>query len=226
MTFAKTIELILSIALLCAAIFLVLQISQASRKISADCERLIDTAQSATANIRDAAAAARDASREAAGAAAEQRAYWNKTALETYKTTAAARLLIVRADRSLNDELEPRMATVLDDTHRLSSQTADELASAIEDLRPTFRHLGEASGAAAAAMSDPHIAETLAEADRATASAASAADRTAQTAAHLDDAARDFAAYVHRMTAPTRGVWQALRYLLGLASDAGNASKL
>src|ERR1700689_2518817 len=56
---------------------------------------------------------ARDASEQAKLAATEQRAYWQKTSLETYKTMASLRLTIVRADHSLNDILVPNLGTLV-----------------------------------------------------------------------------------------------------------------
>src|ERR1700681_4696537 len=67
---------------------------------------------------------ARDASEQAKLAAIEQRAYWAKTSLETYKTMAAVRLTIVRTDRSLNDVLVPHLTASLDSTTELSRSAA------------------------------------------------------------------------------------------------------
>lgn len=166
---------------------------------------------------------ARDASTQAKLAATEQRAYWQKTSLETYKTMASLRLTIVRTDRSVNDELVPRLALALDNTNKLAAAAAGDLQQTVDSLRPTLANLATASASAATAMSDPAIHETLAHVDEASAHAAITSAEAAQIASHLNDAATDFAAYVHRLTAPARGVWTFAKELLGLAAQARQA---
>lgn len=124
----------------------------------------------------------------------------------------------------------PRVADTLDSAAALETSAARNLTdttikidNTIESLRPIIDNGIVATQAAAAAMSDPAIHETLTHVDEASAHAAIAADQAAQTTAHLNDAARDFAAYVHRMTAPARGVWNAFKELLGLAAQARQA---
>jgi hypothetical protein len=177
----------------------------------------------AAATINQTATEARDASTQAKLAAVEQRAYWQKTSLETYKTMASLRLTIVRTDRSLNDELAPRLATALDNTNQLSAAAAADLQRTMDQLQPTLVNLAAASAGAATAMNDPAIHETLAHVDETSARAALTASQTAQIAGHLNDASRDFAAYVHRITTPVRGTYNFFRQLLGLARDARQA---
>lgn len=166
---------------------------------------------------------ARDASEQAKLAAQEQRAYWQKTSLETYKTMASLRLTIVRTDGSLNDVLVPKLAATLDNTNHLSAAAAANLEKTMDELRPVLENLAQASAGAAATMNDPAIKETIQHVDETSARAAVTAAQTAQIAGHLNDAARDFAAYVHRMTAPARGVWTFAKELLGLAAQARQA---
>lgn len=174
-----------------------------------------------TAN--QAAVEARDASTQAKLAATEQRAYWQKTSLETYKTMASLRLTIVRTDTSLNDQLVPRLALALDNTNKLSVTAAGGLQQTMDNLRPVLSNLAAASAGAATTMNDPAIRETLGHLDETSARAALAAAQTVQIAGHLNDASRDFAAYVHRVTAPARGVYSFFKELLGLARDARQA---
>ena len=178
--------------------------------------------QTAT-EARDAATQAKLAAAAAAATANEQRTYWQKTSLETYKTMASLRLTIVRTDHSLNDTLVPRLALALDNTNQLSAAAAADLQRTMNQLQPTLVNLAAASAGAATAMNDPAIHETLAHVNETSARAALTAAQTAQIAGHLNDASSDFAAYVHRMTAPARGTYNFFKELLGLARDARQA---
>jgi len=173
---------------------------------------------------------ARDASEQAKLAAIEQRAYWSKTSLETYKTMASVRLTIVRTDRSLNDVLVPQLGHTLEATTELSRSAAANLARMIEGLQPTLGNMGRASAAAADAseeaaktMADPRIGETLGNLEETSKRAADTADQTAQAMGNLNAATRDVAAYVHRETAPVRGTWNIVKELLGLAYQSRGA---
>src|ERR1700681_3893461 len=97
---------------------------------------------------------ARDASEQAKLAAIEQRAYWSKTSLETYKTMASVRLTIVRTDRSLNDVLVPQLGHTLEAPTEFSRSAAANLARMIEGLQPTLGNMGRASAAAADASEE------------------------------------------------------------------------
>lgn len=164
------------------------------------------------------------AATEAAAAAAEQRAYWKKTSLETYKTMASLRLTIVRTDRSINDVIAPQVATTLKDTDALSRTAAEELTAATLGLEPSLDNLARASAAAATALADPQIHETLTRVDQTSLELASTARNMDEATTNVDAATRDFAAYVHRMTTPARGAWSFIKELLGIARDARQAT--
>lgn len=191
--------------------------------VTANVNTLVRTLNTTAAKASDASEQIRLAATAGAAAASEQRTYWSKTSLETYKTMASLRLAIVRTNTSLNDEIFPRVALALDNTNTLSSVAAMQLQKTMDELHPALANLTRASAAAADAMSDPAIHQALSHADEATARAAAAADQTAQVAAHLNDASRDFAAYVHRMTSPVRGTWATIEYILGFTAKARQA---
>lgn len=118
---------------------------------------------------------------------------------------------------TFNGTILPRVAAALDGSVALETSasrnltdTAIKIDDTIDALRPAIDNAISATAAASAAMSDPAIHETLAHVDG--------------TASNLNAASSDFAAYVHRMTAPARGVWNALIKLLGLAAQARQAS--
>jgi hypothetical protein len=212
----------LGIITICVAILLI-ELSLLARDVRRDVDSLSATANQTVSQLRDASEQAKLAATAGAAAANEQRAYWQKTSLETYKTMASLRLTIVRTDRSINDEISPRLALALDNTNRLSSVAAENLEKTMDQLQPVLGNLAQASAGAAAAMNDPAIHETISHLDETSARAALAAAQTEQIAGHLNDASRDFAAYVHRMTAPAKGIYSALKTLLGLAAQARQA---
>jgi hypothetical protein len=174
-------------------------------------------------------AEARSASAQAALAAAEQRAYWNKTSLETYKTMAALRLSIVRTDHSVNDILVPRVSASLDASSDLQRTAAASITgttaridATIADLRPAIDAGIAATQSAAAAMdaagkdlSDPAIHETLAHLDG--------------VATNAEAASADVAAFIRRETTPVRGTWNVIRKFLqefaGPAAQVATAAK-
>ena len=98
------------IALAAIAAFLVLLLNELRllardvrsdvNQASAELRTTIGTINAAAGQARQASSQANIAATAAAGAAAEQRAYWAKTSLETYKTMASLRLTIVRTDHS------------------------------------------------------------------------------------------------------------------------------
>lgn len=207
---------------ICAGV-LAIEVALFARAARLDLNSLTGRLDTLASTANQTAVEARDASTQAKLAAIEQRAYWKKTSLETYKTMASLRLTIVRTDHSVNDVLVPKLGDTLDSTNRLSSSAATQLEKTMDELQPAIANLVQASAGAAAAMGDPAIHETLAHVDETSARAALTAAQTVQIAGHLNDASRDFAAYVHRMTAPARGVWNALKTLLGLAAQARQA---
>lgn len=204
-------------------VFALVELGMLIRAARQDLNSLSANVNALVITANQTAGEARDASTQAKLAAIEQRAYWQKTSLETYKTMASLRLTIVRTDRSLNDDIFPKTALELDNTNKLAAAAAGELQRTMDALQSTLGNLATASAGAAAAMNDPAIHETLAHVDETSARAAITAAETVQIAGHLNDASRDFAAYVHRITAPARGVYSFFKELLGLARDARQA---
>jgi hypothetical protein len=203
--------------------FLVIELGLLARDGRRDLNSLSKHLDTLAVTANQTAVEARDASTQAKLAAIEQRAYWQKTSLETYKTMASLRLTIVRTDGSLNDQLAPRLALALDNTNKLAATAAGELQKTIDSLQPTLANLATASTDAARVMNDPAIHEALAHVDETSSKAAVTAAEAAQIAGHLNDAATDFAAYVHRLTMPARGIWTFAKELLGLAAQARQA---
>lgn len=203
--------------------FLVIELGLLARDGRRDLDSFSKHLDALVITANQTAVEARDASEQAKLAAIEQRVYWQKTSLETYKTMASLRLTIVRTDHSLNDQLAPRLGTALDNTNKLSVTAASGLQQTMDNLQPTLANLARASAGAADAMSDPAIHETLAHLDETSARVAVTTTETVQIAGHLNDAATDFAAYVHRITAPARGFYSFFKELLGLARDARQA---
>jgi hypothetical protein len=174
---------VMLLIVLAAAIFLLYELLLLVRGIrlefgilSGNFNTLLVTANAAALNTRD-------ASEQARLAAIEQRAYWNKTSLETYKTMASLRLTITRTDQSINDVLVLKLGAALDGTTELSTTAAANLAQTMEGLRPTLANLSRASAAAADALADPQINETLQHLDDTAAHAADAANQMAGVAA-------------------------------------------
>jgi hypothetical protein len=229
----KTASLFGTIALLAIAIAILVffyEMSLLARSLRVDLGALTANTNALLVTANQAAGQARDASEQAKLAAVEQRAYWNKTSLETYKTMASLRLTIVRVDHSVNDDLAPRLGRSLDATTDLSRTAAANLARTMEELQPTLSNLGRASAAAAVAseeaskiIADPHIRETLANLEETSAFAKATADASAQTMQHVEGSTRDIQAYVHRETAPARGTWNLFRELLSLTWQARGA---
>jgi hypothetical protein len=226
----KTFENICLIVITVCAAFLLLELGLLARDLRTDVTSTAQNVAAVLATVNQTAVQARDASEQAKLAAIEQRAYWQKTSLETYKTMASLRLTIVRTDRALNETLVPRLAASLDaatalqvSTMRNLTDTTTRIDETIDALRPAIDNAITATAAASADLADPAIHQTLAHLDETSARAALTAAQTEQIAGHLNDASRDFAAYVHRMTAPAHGVYNFLRQLLSLARDARQA---
>lgn len=170
--------------------------------------------------VNQAAEQARQASAQANLAAAEQRAYWNKTSLETYKTMAALRLTIVRTDQSINDDIAPKLAAALTDTDTLANTAAQQIVSATAQLRPTLANLAEASSAAAKAMGDPAIRETLAHVDQTSLSLSDTARNVDQMTASAARSADMVEERVRQVTKPASFAVRLGEKLLGLTTSA------
>jgi hypothetical protein len=154
--------------------------------------------------------------RKVGAAADQQAAYWQKTQLQVYKLITDTKQIMVRTDRSLNDVLVPRLAASLDASTALQhtaaagvTDTTAKIDDTLDALRPAIDNLVAATAAAAADMSDPAIHETLAHVDG--------------VAGNLDTTSSDVQKYVRRMTAPARGSWHFIEWLLGLTYQARGA---
>lgn len=180
-------------------------------------------------NVTDAAANARDASLQASLAAKEQRAYWAKTSLETYKTMASLRLTITRTDKSVNDVLVPKLSDMLQSATSLSAGAAENLSTLVQQFRAPLDNMNRATAAAADALSDPHIAQSIAHADEAAASASSAAAHADKSAANIEAGTADIKDWIHRNTTPIRGTWNLVRQFIkdfgGTAASAVAAGR-
>lgn len=220
----KTISSILKFLLIIAVIVAILEIAIFFHQLKISVQTLTVNTNQTISVIRDSANQARIAAEQFQLAAAKQSEYWNKSEIEGYKTLASLRLTIVRTDRSINDDLVPRLALALDNANELSTAAAGELQKTMDRLQPVLANLARASAGAADAMNDPAIKETITHVDETSARAAITAAETAQIAGHMNDAAGDFAAYVHRITTPVRGTWNVLKQLLGLAAQARQAA--
>lgn len=111
--------------------------------------------------VKQAAGNANTASSQLAGAAEEQRVYWNKTGLETYKTAAAARLLIVRTDKSLNDKLIPQIQMEIEGTRV-------DLHEAIVDSNRLMARATDLVTHADGILTDPNLRQMIANLAEAT----------------------------------------------------------
>jgi hypothetical protein len=176
-------------------------------------------ANSLLLTVDAAAEQAREASAQANLAAAEQRAYWQKTSLETYKTMASLRLTIVRADRSLNDVLVPQLAATLRDTDKTVLAAGNAVTDAQRQLTPAIENLARASSAAADALADPHIAESIAHVDETAAAAAKATEQLAGVAANAKTASDLALARLRDALKPVPFARALLERMLGLAAE-------
>lgn len=125
---------------------------------------------------------------------------------------------------TFNDMILPRVADTLEASEALETSAARNLTDTsakiddtIDALRPMIDGGIRATTAAAAAMADPAIHETL--------------DHFDATAGNLEgmsaDGKRitgDASAYVHRLTRPARGSWAFVRWILGLTRDVRQAT--
>lgn len=219
----KTFERICLGAIAAASVFALGELGFFLRDARRDATALTSKIDALIVTANETAGQARDASEQAKLAAGEQREYWKKTSLETYKTMASVRLLIVRTNGSINDVLVPRISATLDGTNRLSLAATDGLTHTLDGLRPVLTNLARASAAAADTMADPAIGQAIAHASQASENTAAASEQMAQVAINLNKASADFASYVHRITAPARGVWNILHTLLGIAAQSRQA---
>lgn len=167
-------------------------------------------------------ATAQLASNEAVVAEKEQITNLQKTSLEVYKTTAAARLVLVRLDRSLNDQVAPQLAQTLKDTDAAMLQASKNLNDMTEGLRPSLDNLAAASKAAAENLSDPSIRESLENVDELT-------KQTAATAANVNLATQDIRQVTEKVKndylKPQKFAWSLLKQLAGLGGNLAQMVK-
>lgn len=184
------------------------QTSANGTSIASDARHLIATAQLA--------------SDEAVLAEKEQIVSLRKTSLEVYKTTAAARLVLVRLDHSLNDQVAPQLAKTLADTDAAMLQATKNLDATTEGLKPTLENLAAASKAAADSLADPSIKESLQHVDELTA-------QTAATAANINLATHDIRQVTEKVKndylKPQKFAWSLLKELAGLGGNLAQVFK-
>jgi hypothetical protein len=149
-------------------------------------------------------------------AAEDQSAYYKKTQLQVYKLITDAKEIMVRTDRSLNDVLVPKLAKSVDasvDLERAAvgdlQSTTERVNATIDALQPAISGINLTSEAAATAFSDPAIHSTLVHVDAA--------------AGNVEGSSADIRAYIHRMTAPARGVYNFFKEVLSLTFNARGA---
>lgn len=211
---AQRVGLFVLIAIAVAVLLILYKLSLFMGAVQRDADSITANVNILLNTVNATAAEARDASEQAKLAAGEQRLYWQKTSLETYKTMASLRLTIVRIDKSLNDVLAPRVGNSLDAATALETSAARNLTdttvridATIDDLRPAIDGGIRAAAAASTAMeaagkdmSDPAIHETLSHIDG--------------VAGNLDATSGDIRAFVHRETAPVQGTWNVIKAFL------------
>ena len=185
----------------------------------------LQTLDAAAEQLRAAGVQANVAAASANGAMTEERAYFAKTSLEVYKTAAAARLVLVRTDHSLNDEFMPKLGATMQDTDALMRQTASDMHATVLSMQPTLENLAEASAAAADAMADPHVRETLANVDVGTKAAAIAAGNVASTTQHVDAMSALLEKRLRQMLKPLPLAERLLERLAGLGISAYGVAK-
>jgi len=169
---ARAVGFWLLVAIAISALLILYRLSVLTIHLQADVDSMTAKFNLLLTTGNETLTEAKSASTQAALAAAEQRAYWNKTSLETYKTMAALRLTIVRTDQSVNDVLVPRVSASLDASTALErtatesvTDTTARLDATIDALRPAIDASIAAMSAAARDLSDPAIHETLAHVD-------------------------------------------------------------
>jgi hypothetical protein len=218
----KTFEAFCAGIVTVAAAFLMIEGGLFFRELRIQVAPIAVDADIALQNSQDAIARATAAEDRFSEAATEQAAYWQKTQLQVYKLITDAKEIMVRTDRSLNDVLVPRVAASLDASTGLEmsamrnlTDTTAKIDDTIDALRPMIDNGIHATAAAATAMSDPAIHETLAHVDGA--------------AGNLDATTGDIHAFVHRETTPVRGTWTVIKAFLrdfaGPAAQVATSAK-
>lgn len=128
-------------------------------------------------------------------AAAEQRAYWQKTSADSDKTVKALRLVVDRAGLLLKHTDEQLNASLLPDFDREVKLTSLSAQTSIGSI-------GHASDVLTLRLNDPSISQAAAHLNDASANAAEASRSVAEGTAHLEKATADIEQAVHRLTRP------------------------
>jgi hypothetical protein len=213
------VTIVCVVALSAGGVAVLLEVRGLVRDVRTDSAAIAKDTTQTMVLVREAAAHTADASQQASLAAAEQRAYWQKTSVETYKTMASLRLTIVRTDKSLNDVLVPQLAKTLNDTDVTIVQAGAAVSDTQKNLQPSLINLARASAAAADAMADPHLRETLANVDATSLQTAVAMQQLAGVAANAKTASDLALARLRDALRPQKLVLTVLEKALGLAAQ-------
>ena len=107
----------------------------------------------------------------------------------------------------------------------LERQAADSLAAlqnTVTQIQPTLASAAETSASLAKISANPSIAESLKHIDGTSA-------QLELTSQHIEGAAKDIQAFVHRETSPVRGAWNTIKSFLvtfaGPAAQVATAAK-
>lgn len=186
-------------------------------KISSDLSAIAVTSEAAATQMKEASVQANLASQE-------QRKYWNKTSLETYKTMADLRLTIVRTDRSLNDVFVPQLTRSVGELSRSVGDTEKLIADMHQELQPSLLNLARASSAAADTMSNPSIKESLAHVDATSAQLEKGSEQLALTAGNIEQATDAINQKIHQALKPASLGQRIFERILGIAGPAAQVA--
>ena len=153
---------------------------------------------------------------------ATQAADLQKTQLQVYKAITDMKEIVVRTNKSLNDVLVPELsASLLASTALQTSamrnltETTTRIDATIDALQPGIDGMNKATAAAAIAMADPAIHETLTHVEG--------------VSGNVDATTGDIRAFVHRETSPVTGTWNVIKAFLrefaGPAAQVATAVK-
>lgn len=207
-----------------AAVVLLFEGAMFLRAARLDLAPIADTLKKTNALIDQTATAEKNAIATAgqySDQLARQSADWQKSQLQVYKSITDFKEILVRTDRSLNDVLVPRLAATLDASVTLQNSAAQNITattgridSTIDALRPAIDNSINATAAAANAMADPAIHESLTH-------AAGASANFEGMSADGKKITGDTAAFIHRETAPVTGTWNLIKkFLFEIAGPA------
>jgi hypothetical protein len=173
--------------------------------------------------------AAQQASQKAIEAEGAQIEHFNAEMTEVRKSTNAVKQLVQHTDLRLNGtDNHPELGllgqfstvawnagVVVQDADTVMRDTG----KSIEELQPSLANLARASSAAADAMADPHIRETLAHVDDTSAQTAEAMKQLAGVAANAKTASDLALARLREAMRPQKLVVTVFERLLGLTAE-------